>query len=151
MALAIPMVSMPARADELRSLARLSGLLQRAGTSIQVARDCPNHLLGAFVIATNAVVLCANTDPNDPAQIWTVLAHESAHVMQHCRQGYLFGGEQLGLDFIEANRQNPGLFNEIGHYHPSQQRSEIEARLVQGLPPEDVLNLFRRYCSDQLL
>ena len=73
----------PARAERLRSIALLQGLLRRAGTETLVARDCPKQLMGAFVFARNAVVLCTNNLKGDPQRVWETLAHESAHVMQH--------------------------------------------------------------------
>jgi hypothetical protein len=141
----------PARAERLKSIALLAGLLRRAGTETLVARDCPKQLMGAFVFARNAVVLCANNLKDDPERVWETLAHESAHVMQHCRRQPIFERDRLGLDFLLASHQSPELFKAVGQYHPSQHRTEIEARIVQGLPAEEVMNLFRRSCADRLL
>ena len=141
----------PARAERLKSIALLAGLLRRAGTETLVARDCPKQLMGAFVFARNAVVLCANNLKDDPERVWETLAHESAHVMQHCRRQPIFERDRLGLDFLLASHQSPELFKAVGQYHPRQHRTEIEARIVQGLPAEEVMNLFRRSCADRLL
>ena len=40
---------------------------------------------------------------------------------------------------------------ELRLYHPSQQREELEARLVQGLPAAEVEALFRRFCAERLI
>ena len=57
----------------------------------------------------------------------------------------------MGLDFLLAHHRSPELFKAVGQYHPSQHLAEIEARIVLGLPPEEVMNLFRRSCADRLL
>ncbi|UPM49901.1 mitochondrial inner membrane protease ATP23 [Synechococcus sp. A10-1-5-1] len=149
--LGLGMQASPVWAERLKSIFLLRGLLLRAGTETLVARDCPQQLMGAFVFARNAVVLCANNLKDDPERVWETLAHESAHVMQHCRREPIFESDRLGLDFLVAHRRSPDLFKAVGQYHPSQHRSEIEARIVQGLPAEEVMNLFRRACADRLL
>ena len=125
----------PARAEHLRSIALLKGLLRWAGIETLVARDCPKQLLDAFVSARNAVVLCANNLKGDPQRVWETLAHESAHVMQHCRRQPIFERDRLGLDFLLAHHNSPELFNAVGHYHPSQHLTEIVRASSRGCPP----------------
>lgn len=149
--LVIGLWASPARAEHLRSIALLQGLMRRAGTETLVARDCPQQLMGAFVFARNAVVLCGNNLKGDPQLIWETLAHEATHVMQHCRRQPIFERDRLGLDFVLANYRSPELFEAVAYYPPTQQLIEIEARIVQGLPAEEVMNLFRRSCADRLL
>ncbi len=92
--------------------------------------------MDAFVLARNAVVLCGNKLKGDPQRVWGTLAHDSAHVMQHCRRQSIFERNRLGLDFLLAHQCSLKLFKAVGSYHPSQHRSEIEARIVQGVPAE---------------
>ena len=86
----------PVHAQTWADIGNYSTLLRRAGTQTLVAKDCPSGLLGAFHAGRNALLLCSNNLQDDPAQVWTVLAHESAHVMQHCQQGPLLPDHQIG-------------------------------------------------------
>ncbi len=144
------LASGPVRAESWDRIGRYASLIRRAGTDTMVAKDCPPSLLGAFHSQRNALLLCANNLENDPKQIWVVLAHESAHVMQHCQGGALLADHQIGdaLEAIEARSR--ATLQELRFYHQSQQREEIEARLVQGLPPREVEALFRSFCADRL-
>ena len=144
------LASGPVRAESWDRIGRYASLIRRAGTDTMVAKDCPPSLLGAFHSQRNALLLCANNLENDPKQIWVVLAHESAHVMQHCQGGALLSDHQIGdaLEAIEARSR--ATLQELRLYHQSQQREEIEARLVQGLPPREVEALFRSFCADRL-
>ena len=139
------------RAESWDRIGRFAGLLRQAGTQTLVAKDCPPALLGAFHAGRNAVLLCANNLANDPAQIWTVLAHESAHVMQHCRQGPLLPDDRITAAIAQVRRQAPEALQELRLYHHSQHRDEVEARLVQGLPADEVEHLFRRFCAERLI
>ena len=144
------LVSGPVRAESWDRIGRYASLIRRSGTETMVAKDCPPSLLGAFHSERNALLLCANNLENDPKQIWVVLAHESAHVMQHCQGGSLLADHQINdaLEAIEARSRT--TFQELRLYHQSQQREEIEARLVQVLPPQEVEALFRNFCADRL-
>ncbi|KZR62499.1 hypothetical protein PMIT1312_01965 [Prochlorococcus marinus str. MIT 1312] len=42
------------------------------------------------------------------------------------------------------------MVRELRLYHQSQQREEVEARLVQALAFEEVKSLFLQYCADRL-
>lgn len=145
------LASGPVLAESWDRIGRYASLIRRAGTETMVAKDCPPSLLGAFHAQRNALLLCSNNLENDPKQIWVVLAHESAHVMQHCHGGALLADHQVdeALEAIEARSRT--TFQELRLYHQSQQREEIEARLVQGLPPQEVEALFRSFCADRLL
>ena len=70
--------------------------------------------------------------------------------MQHCQGGALLADHQINdaLEAIEARSRT--TFQELRLYHQSQQREEIEARLVQVLPPQEVEALFRNFCADRL-
>ncbi|KZR69675.1 hypothetical protein PMIT1313_01363 [Prochlorococcus marinus str. MIT 1313] len=106
--------------------------------------------MGAFHVGRNAVLLCANNLEDDPTEVWTVLAHESAHVMQACQDGPLLADHQLGKALLTVQLSSPEVVRELRLYHQSQQREEVEARLVQVLPFEEVKSLFLQYCADRL-
>jgi len=141
----------PAWAEGWDQIGRYASLIRQAGTQTLVAKDCPSSLLGAFHAGRNSLLLCANNLANDPAQIWTVLAHESAHVMQDCRQGPLLANHQVDAAMARLQSSSPRVFRELRLYHQSQHRDEVEARLVQGLAPDEVESLFRRFCSERLI
>ena len=143
-------IGTPVRAQSWADIGNYSSLLRRAGTQTLVAQDCPSGLLGAFHSGRNSVLLCANNLQNDPVQVWTVLAHESAHVMQHCQQGPLLPDHQIGNALAQIEKQSFSSFQELRLYHKSQRRDEIEARLVQELPMAEVKALFRGFCGDRL-
>ena len=138
------------RAQSWADIGNYSSLLRRAGTQTLVAKDCPYGLLGAFHEGRNALLLCSNNLENDPAHVWTVLAHESAHVMQHCQQGALLPDHQIDSALAQIGKQSLSSFQELRLYHQSQRRDEIEARLVQELPMAEVEALFRGFCGDRL-
>ena len=150
LALLAPLHPGLARADTWDRIGRYAALIRRAGTETMVAKDCPDMLLGAFHAPRNVLLLCANNLEDDPRQVWVVLAHESAHVMQHCHGASLLADHQVGDALARIESQSRSSFKELRLYHQSQQRDEIEARLVQGMPPEEVEALFRSFCADEL-
>ena len=132
---------------------RISGylrLLQRAGVNALVARDCPVGLLGAFHEGKQALLMCGNNLPDDPSVVWVVLAHESAHVMQSCNGGNLMPEALLSREMEAARQVDPNPFHELQLYHTSQHHVEAEARLIQALPPEQVVALFEKHCAKRL-
>jgi len=139
-----------ARAQSWNDIGDYASLIRRAGTQTMVAKDCPSGLLGAFHAGRNALLLCSNNLNNDPRQVWTVLAHESAHVMQDCQKGSLLPDHQIADALVQIQRQSQNAIQELRLYHQSQRRDEIEARLVQGLPMTEVKALFRDFCADRL-
>ena len=68
-----------------------------------------------------------------------------AHVMQHCHGAPLLADHQVGDALARIEAQSSSAFQELRLYHQSQRRDEIEARLVQGMPPalQSVEALFR--------
>lgn len=133
--------------DRIASYLRL---LQRAGVNALVARDCPVGLLGAFHEGKQALLMCGNNLPDDPAVVWVVLAHESAHVMQSCHGGNLMPAALLSQEVEAARAQDPNPFHELQLYHTSQHHVEAEARLVQALPADQVVALFEKHCAKRL-
>ena len=145
-----PFFSGSSKAETWDRIGSYAALIRRAGTHTLVAKDCPSALLGAFHAPRNALLICANNIEDDPRQVWVVLAHESAHVMQHCHGGPLLADHQVGNALARIESQSQTTFQELRLYHQSQRRDEIEARLVQGMPPDEVEALFRSFCADRL-
>ena len=133
--------------DRIASYMRL---LQRAGVKALVAPDCPLGLLGAFHEAKQALLMCGNNLPEDPAVVWVVLAHESAHVMQSCHGGNLMPAALLSREVELARQQDPNPFHELQLYHSRQHHVEVEARLIQALPAEQVVALFEKHCAQRI-
>ena len=100
---------------------------------------CIRDRLGAFHEGKQALLMCGNNLPDDPSVVWVVLAHESAHVMQSCNGGNLMPAALLSQQVEAARQQDPNPFHELQLYHTSQHHVEAEARLVQALPPEQVV------------
>ena len=112
--------------------------------------DCPLGLLGAFHEGKQALLMCGNNLPDDPALVWVVLAHESAHVMQSCHGGNLMPAALLSREVELARQQEPNPFHELQLYHSSQHHVEAEARLIQALPAQQVMALFEQHCAQRL-
>ena len=53
-----------------------------------------------------------------------------------------------GMD--EARRLQPDAFQDLNLYHSGQHHVEAEARLVQALPPDQVVTLFHTHCASRL-
>ena len=70
--------------------------------------------------------------------------------MQHCHGGPLLPDHQVGKALARIEAQSRTTFQELRLYHQSQRRDEIEARLVQGMPPNEVEALFRSFCAERL-
>ena len=143
-------IGAPVGAQSWDDIGNYFSLHRRAGTQALVAKDCPSGLFGAFHAKRNALLLCSNYLRGDPAQVWTVLALESAQVMQHCQWGPLLPDHQIGSALAQIEKQSLSSFQELRLYHQSQRRDKIEARLVQGLPLAEVKALFRGFCGDRL-
>ena len=57
-------------------------LLKLDGFEGLVAQECPAGLMGAFNKVKQALLMCGNNLQDDQAQVWVVLAHESARLVQ---------------------------------------------------------------------
>ncbi|WP_392347837.1 hypothetical protein [Parasynechococcus sp.] len=125
-------------------------VLQLTGVNALVAPDCPLGLLGGFHEGKQALLMCGNNLPDDPAVVWFVLAHESAHVMQLCNGGNLMPAALLSREMEATCQQDPNPFHELQLYHSSQHHVEAEARLIQALPAEQVVALFEKHCAKRL-
>jgi len=110
-------------------------LMRRVGVKSLVAKDCPDGLLGAFHEGRKVLLMCGNNLPNDPAYVWVVLAHESAHVMQYCKGGPLMPAALLTEAMDQARLRSPDAFHELKMYHASVPRgggSEVGAGVASG-------------------
>mgnify|MGYP006872151531 CR=1 FL=1 len=139
-----------ARGTRWGRLSRHLGLVQETVHEALGDPDCPAGLMGAFHQGKQALLMCGNNLQDDPAQVWVVLAHESAHVMQDCKGEYLMPPGLLAEEMDQARRTHPAAFLELQLYDSSQHHAEAEARLVQVLPPNQVEALFVKHCSNRL-
>ena len=62
----------------------------------------------------------------------------------------MLADHQLGKALLTVQRSSTEVVRELRLYHQSQQREEVEARLVQALAFEEVKSLFLQYCADRL-
>lgn len=140
----------PAQASSWDRVAEFLQIIQTTGVEALVANDCPAGLLGAFHDRRQVILLCGNNLPDDPAPVWVVLAHEAAHVMQACKGGPLLPPDLLSSGMRAARRQQPDAFQDLSLYDTDLHHVEAEARLVQALPPDQVLALFQTHCASRL-
>ena len=133
--------------DQIGSYLRL---IQRAGIEAMVANDCPLGLFGAYHAGRHVLLMCGNNIPDDPAVVWEVLAHESAHVMQVCKGGNLMPEALLAEEMEATIEKGADTFHELALYRSGRHHVEAEARVVQALPPQDVEALFIQHCGDRL-
>ena len=99
-----------AQATTWDRISRYLSLLKEAGNEALVAQDCPAGLMGAFHQGKQALLMCGNNLQDDPAQVWVVLAHESAHVMQDCKGDYLMPQLILAEEVDQVRRTHLRLF-----------------------------------------
>ena len=98
-----PMVS--GKSDKDPETAALEGLITNLKTKIVEREDCEPGVKGYYKYekvpgkrTVDEVVICKNAfmfnDPS-PDQYWSVLAHESTHIMQACLGTNLYGSYQI--------------------------------------------------------
>ena len=107
--------------------------------------DCKRGLQGAYDSRRNFLIVCRAH--RTPAQVWNTLAHEAAHRMQDCAGGLISRPEHLQAMVNTLSRYSPQDIASLRAYPRSQHRIEIEARYTAKLPPQQVMQLFDRYCS----
>lgn len=140
----------PVQASTWDRIAHFLQLIKATGVEALVANDCPPGLLGAFHDGRQVILLCGNNLPDDPAPVWVVLAHEAAHVMQSCKGGPLLPPALLKTGMRTARQHQPDAFQDLNLYQTDLHHVEAEARLVQALPPDQVLALFHTHCASRL-
>ena len=65
----------PLRASSWDEIGSYLRLIQQTGLEALVANDSPEGLQGAFHEGRQALLMCGNNLPDDPAFFWVVLAH----------------------------------------------------------------------------
>ena len=118
--------------------------LERNGVRVTQG-DCKRGLQGAYDSRRNFLIVCRAH--RTPAQVWNTLAHEAAHRMQDCAGGLISRPEHLQAMVDTLSRYSPQDIASLRAYPRSQHRIEIEARYTAKLPPQQVMQLFDRYCS----
>ena len=118
--------------------------LERNGVRVTQG-DCKRGLQGAYDSRRNFLIVCRAH--RTPAQVWNTLAHEAAHRMQDCAGGLISRPEHLQAMVNTLSRYSPQDIASLRAYPRSQHRIEIEARYTAKLPPQQVMQLFDRYCS----
>tara|TARA_E500000178_G_scaffold44324_1_gene39574 strand:+ start:1718 stop:2209 length:492 start_codon:yes stop_codon:yes gene_type:complete len=140
----------PAKATTWDQIGGYLRLIQSAGIEAMVANDCPLGLFGAYHAGRDVLLMCGNNIPDDPAVVWEVLAHESAHVMQVCKGGDLMPESLLAEEMEATIDKGADTFHELALYRSGRHHVEAEARVVQALPPQQVEALFIKHCGDRL-
>lgn len=119
--------------------------LERNGVRVTQG-DCKRGLQGAYDSRRNYLIVCRAH--RTPGQVWNTLAHEAAHRMQDCAGGLISRPEHVQAMVNTLSRYSPQDIASLRAYPRSQHRIEIEARYTAKLPPQQVMQLFDRYCSD---
>ena len=112
-----------------------------------VQRDCDSlpRVQGLYHRPSDQIVICRVHQ--NPAAVWDTLAHEAAHRMQACY------GRSLTRPALHRQmartlaRRYPHELASLQLYPASRRLSELEARYTAKLDPDQVLNLFQRYCG----
>ena len=118
--------------------------LERNGVRVTQG-DCKRGLQGAYDSRRNYLIVCRAH--RTPGQVWNTLAHEAAHRMQDCAGGLISRPEHVQAMVNTLSRYSPQDIASLRAYPRSQHRIEIEARYTAKLPPQQVMQLFDRYCS----
>ena len=118
--------------------------LERNGVRVTQG-DCKRGLQGAYDSRRNFLIVCRAH--RTPGQVWNTLAHEAAHRMQDCAGGLISRPEHVQAMVNTLSRYSPQDIASLRAYPRSQHRIEIEARYTAKLPPQQVMQLFDRYCS----
>ena len=119
--------------------------LERNGVRVTQG-DCKRGLQGAYDSRRNYLIVCRAH--RTPGQVWNTLAHEAAHRMQDCAGGLISRPEHVQAMVNTLSRYSPQDIASLRAYPRSQHRIEIEARYTAKLPPQQVMQLFDRYCSN---
>ena len=137
----------PAGATSWDAIDALRDKLTQAGVRV-VQQGCSRRgLQGLYHPSSDTLVVCRAH--RTPAEVWDTLAHEATHRMQRCVGGPITDQRHHRAMYTALSRQHPGELRSIRVYPRQQQLAELEARYTAKLPPEDVLQLFDRYCGAQ--
>ena len=141
---AIGLLPTEARASRWSDVDALRLRLERNGVRVTQG-DCKRGLQGAYDSRRDILIVCRAH--RTPAQVWNTLAHEAAHRMQDCAGGLISRPEHVQSMVNTLSRYSPQDIASLRAYPRSQHRIEIEARYTAKLPPQQVMQLFDRYCS----
>ena len=134
----------PVQARSWADIDALRWRLERNGVRVSQG-DCQRGLQGAYDSRRDRLVVCRAH--RSPGQVWNTLAHEAAHRMQDCAGGPISKPEYTRTMLNALRRYSPEDAAALRAYPRRQVRSEIEARYTAQLPPQQVMNLFDRYCG----
>lgn len=128
-----------------QSIDRLRTLLGQSGVQV-VQRHCNQRgLQGLYHQPSDTIVICQSH--RDPAAVWNTLAHEATHRMQACRGGAITDTRYHRSMASAIASQDPNDLHSLRLYPAREQLSELEARYTARLAPEQVIQLFQRYCG----
>jgi hypothetical protein len=128
-----------------QAIDRLRTLLGQSGVQV-VQRNCNQRgLQGLYHQSSDTIVICQSH--RDPAAVWNTLAHEATHRMQACRGGPITDTRYHRSMASAIASQDPNDLQSLRLYPASEQLSELEARYTARLTPEQVIQLFQRYCG----
>jgi hypothetical protein len=135
----------PAAANTWEAIDTLRARLGSAGVTV-IQRSCPQRgLQGLYHSGNDTIVICRSH--RSPAAVWNTLAHEATHRMQACVGGSITHRQHHRSMARSLASYAPDDLRSLRAYPRGQQLAELEARYTAQLPPEQVLQLFDRYCS----
>lgn len=134
----------PAAATTWEAIDALRARLASAGVTV-VQRNCSRRgLQGLYHSRNDTIVICRAH--RTPAAVWNTLAHEATHRMQACAGGSITHRHHHRAMASTLASYSPNDLRSLQSYPRGQQLAELEARYTAQLPPEQVLQLFDRYC-----
>lgn len=141
---ALGVTGSPAAATTWQAIDSLRARLASAGVTV-VQRECsPRGLQGLYHSGSDTIVICRVH--RTPAAVWNTLAHEVTHRMQACAGGSITHQQHHRAMARTLASYSPSDLRSLQAYPRGQQLAELEARYTAQLPPEQVLQLFDRYC-----
>jgi hypothetical protein len=147
--LAVLLLGGPAPAATQVDIDTLAESIRDTGTQIVESKTCAKNMQGYYQFEARKIdqlTICVNNlDMNDPDQVWEVYAHEVTHIMQACDDavnGRAFNDSVFPRIYRELQELNPTSVEETSLYGSWNKRQEIEARYMELLPPNQVIELF---------
>ena len=133
-----------AAATTWQAIDALRARLATSGVTV-VQRSCSQPgLQGLYHAGKDTIVICRSH--RTPAAVWNTLAHEATHRMQACAGGSITHRHHHRAMARTLASYSPNDLHSLQSYPRGQQLAELEARYTAQLPPEQVLQLFDRYC-----
>lgn len=142
----LSLISLSAQAlDPWQSIDALRQRLTSNGVRV-VQRDCgQGGLQGLFHPSSGTIVVCRVH--SDPVAVWSTLAHEATHRMQACYGGSITDPRHHAAMAATLANRAPQEWRSLQSYPARERLGELEARYTAQLPPEQVIQLFDRYCA----